>query len=387
VSLFARLTIADRALFTAHLSTIFLTASIFTLMWMAPETLLKIAQQTISSNIPVGESLLVVLLSIPVTLQQTLPISVLLGSVLFYQDVQKHYEWLSMQVSGLSTRRLLLPGLVVGACYAMAFLLLMEVVIPPADQYVKAYQERYNLETPEHRSFVFFDRDQKTHSLRRLVVVDSVDALPKSGLLFIEFWDKIREPGYEPLIKTMIRAKAAKTTPLEGRASWVLVEPRYNELNEDGVQVSETLRKEGTLREPNKSLGPLLALASQRPTAIATSALARFVSLLQQTEQEHELPFYAVRLWQRVSLPLACVLFAIYGYGLSKSSIRAARHWGIALTALTMFIFVITQSFFAHLGFKGSIPPALAALGPLVTACVPALLLRLNDRIDRFRHT
>ena len=82
---------------------------LFTIVWIAPETMLKVVKRTLSGiyTVPVGIQLL--LFEVPKILNKALPIGLFLGALFTFDKLSKDSEITIFRNAGMSSERIVLP--------------------------------------------------------------------------------------------------------------------------------------------------------------------------------------------------------------------------------------------------------------------------------------
>ncbi|MFM7468983.1 MAG: LptF/LptG family permease [Vampirovibrionales bacterium] len=373
-SLFSALffTRLDRYIFQRTLLWILTTIGVFTLVWIAPETLFKILQYGNNGTMTWEAAWQLLIANVPIIAQQTVPLSVMLGSVLLFQKLQQDQEWTAFQIAGISPRRLLLPALGAGFCISLLQWSLQETLIPWGGNTVERIEQHYGIAQKEARSFVFFDRDPVTQELERTVFIENLQRMPETRSMVLKFYARANEPGFLPLIHTLHWGSTlAWTSTKTHQTEWCMKEGRVVTLNTIGFQESQKPFKAHCENEKNDALPQLIHLLRQNPDTLGGKTLWDLVQAMKQTGQTYDMPFFQVKLWQRIVNPLACWVFILVGYWLSQQRPRQQKHWGLVWCASTLFLYIIFQTFCHQLGIEGQIPAGLATFLPLIgAACI-----------------
>jgi lipopolysaccharide export system permease protein len=371
----------DRYIFQRTLTWILTTIAVFTLVWIAPETLFKILQYGNNGTMPWSEAWQLLLATIPIIAQQTVPLSVMLGAVLLFQKLQQDQEWTAFQIAGISPRRLLIPALCAGVCISILQWSLQETLIPWGGNTVESIEQHHGIAQKEARSFVFFDRDTITQELKRTVFIENLQQMPVTRSMVLRFYARANEPGFLPLIHTLHWGSTlAWHQDGSKKTRWCMKEGRVVTLNTSGFQESQKPFQHYCEVEQNEALPQLIRLLRQNPDTMGGRTLWQLIDAMKTTGQTYDMPFFQVKLWQRIVNPLACWSFILVGYWLSHQRPRQQKHWGLVWCAATLFLYIIFQTFCHQLGIEGQIPPGFATFLPLMGAACVAYGIKWVER-------
>ena len=113
------LTLLDRYLGTQLVLIIVFAIALFTLIWLAPDTLFKLTQYVFSGQISWQQASLMFLYHLPEVLQNTIPVAVLLGTIVLFQRLSQNYELVAFFASGISAARILRSVLWIGLFFGL----------------------------------------------------------------------------------------------------------------------------------------------------------------------------------------------------------------------------------------------------------------------------
>src|SRR5689334_12239165 len=97
-------TLLDRYLCTQLLGIVLFAILLFSIIWLAPETLFNLTHYVLNGDINIGQACVMLLYHLPEVLQQTIPVAVLLGSIFLFQRLSQSYELVAFLASGISPR-------------------------------------------------------------------------------------------------------------------------------------------------------------------------------------------------------------------------------------------------------------------------------------------
>ncbi len=329
---------------------------LFTIIWLAPETLNKLIEYAAEGKISSAQAAWMFALHIPPVLQQTLPMAVLLGAIFTFRRISISSEWVALVSSGISPQRILMPVAAVGVLYAALLGLAQETLTPITSPQLQAYYQPLRKEQSGH--FVFVEKDDAGRLQRFFFMAQT---RPIQDVILLDY-----RPGANSVqVARILKAKTARWQPQT--SSWHL---------EKGI--SYTLDAEGVYQENRQfqhldvvtSRYPfeLLQFQGAKPLELSHGQLTHLVQLLQAGGQTDSVFFYKIRLWQKWAIPTACLVFALLGALLGIEKTRARRHDGILYGAIVLFFYSVLVPVGTNLGSLGLLPPFVAAWLPLCVA-------------------
>jgi lipopolysaccharide export system permease protein len=147
---------------------------------------------------------------------------------------------------------------------------------------------------------------------------------------------------------------------------WVLTHGQHHQLDANGVYLASAPFAEWIIATP-PAVPRLLQYQFYKPMDMSSTQLTELVGLLEGANQTENLPFYRVRLWQKWTPILACLLFGVLGALLGTEPVRSRRQDSLLYGAVLLFAYGVSQPTVTNLG-------ALQVLPPWATVVVPLLL-------------
>lgn len=363
------LTLLDWYLGSQQMLIITFAMVLFSLIWLAPDTLFKLTQYYFSGELPLGQAFLMFLYHLPEVLQQTIPVAVLLGTIVLFQRLSQHYEIVALLASGVSPRRILTSALWVGLLFGGLHAAVNEIIIPEtAPRLEKAYVEHDLKDLPD-RNFLFVEKNHD-NQLSKFFMIGQIQS-PKLSDFIILYYDETPLHGVQ--ISRILRSKTGHWVP-ESR-QWDLQDGIEYVLNDEGVYKEIRQFQDQQIRT-DKYAAILLEYSRLNPMAMPWGQLNQYIQLLREGGQMQEVPYFQVRLWQKIAAPVATVIFAILGAILGMERVRTNRVYGLIYGAVVIFAYSILVSFSGSFGSLDLLAPWLVAWLPLCIAVAVAALLQ-----------
>lgn len=331
---------------------------LFSIIWLAPDTMFKLTQYVFGGQLNVGQAAVMFLYHLPEVLQQTIPVAVLLGTVVLFQRLSQHYELVALLASGVSPRRILLSVLWVGLFFGALHATVNELIIPQtAPRLEKAYVS-HNLKDLADRNFLFVEKNHQ-NQLSKFFMIGQIQN-PKLTDFIILYYDETPLHGVQ--ISHILRSRTGRWMPESNQ--WLLQDGIEYVLNDEGVYKEIRQFKEQQIRT-DRYAPILLSYSRLNPMSMPWGQLRQYIKLLKEGGQAQEVPYFEVRLWQKWSAPVATVIFAILGAILGMERIRTNRVYGLIFGAIVIFVYSILVPFSGSFGSLDILPPWVVAWLPL----------------------
>ncbi len=366
---FKPLTLLDWYISSQLVMIILFAVFLFSLIWLAPDTLFKLTQYVFSGQIQLPQALTMFAFHIPEVLQQTIPVAVLLGSIFLFQRLSQSYEMVAMLASGISPRRILTAvlwvGLLFGACHA----LVQEVLLPQTDPRLEKMYTAMGLKDIPDRNFLFVEKNHRDQ-LSKFFMIGQVQGTPLTDFIIL-YYRETPQDGVQ--ISRIIRSKTGEWSKASNQ--WILNDGIEYVLNEEGVY--KEIRQFATQQIRTDRFAPLLLDYSRsNPNAMPYQQLKEYIRLLKEGGQRQDVPYFQVRLGQKWAGPVATVIFAILGALLGMERVRTNRLYGLTFGAVLIFLYSILVPFSGSFGSLDLIAPWLVAWIPLIVVVVVTFVMQ-----------
>lgn len=366
---FKPLTLLDWYICSQLVLIILFAVVLFSIIWLAPETLFKLTQYVFSGQISLGQAAVMFGFHLPEVLQQTIPVAVLLGTIILFQRLSQHYELVALLASGISPKRILLAVFWVGLMFGLIHAAVNEWIIPQtANRLEKMYTDAKLKDIPD-RNFLFVEKNHRKQ-LSKFFMIGQIQK-PQLSDFIILYYTETPENGVQ--ISRIIRSKTGRWIP-ESR-QWQLKDGIEYVLNTEGVYKDIRQFDEQQIRT-DRYAAILLDYTRLNPMAMPWGQLKHYIKLLKEGGQLQEVPFFQVRLWQKWAGPVATLIFALLGAILGMERVRTNRLYGLTFGAIVIFIYSIMVPFAGSFGSLDIVAPWLVAWLPLFVAIIITAVLQ-----------
>lgn len=335
------------------------------LMFVA-NTLMRFSQDIFGKEINYAAVGQLILFSIPGTLKLTLPMATTLAAALGMSRLSRESEVTAMRAAGISVRRILLPILLFGGLVSLLSFFLAESVVPRSEVKFNDTLRRIfsSGEGIGVRSNVLLKFDNGRYYVnianvapgeKGAIAMSDIDVFykPKIG----EIWHYHADDGYyADGVMTLLQPKIRQ---LEG-------EQTISFKVKDKLQITQRISTETFFGQP----------PAKEQTAVelrATIEELRSRGLVDSAEQ------YETEYHNRFSIPLACIVFALFAPIIAFHYAKGGAFVGVLLSIIIVFLYynvwILTSQVLASAGI----------LSPLLGAWTPNLLFATAALIALWR--
>ena len=339
------------------------------------------------------------LLQMPYNTLLTLPMAVLIATIISIGELGRHGELTAMKSSGISLYRITLPLMAFGLVLTLGVLFMGETIVPRLNEQSNEVYEEEILDQPAdfedfRGNFVYQNPEGYTYLVRSMFVNDSGGGSADQVEIQREMEDgtfvRINAPQmtWEPgngvwaLRNGELRvfpgeaasdSAAADSTAADSAAAAAAeapIEPAPTPRDTSAAGAALTTRPIDErmytfliLRSPDLSDSPQeLLVESKEPEEMGYEDLVRYIDdrerLGADTRQE------MVDLHMKIAYPFANFVILIFGIALVGSASHASRQSGTVGFGLALFLTIIFWGFLRvgqGIGYGGGLPPVVAA--------------------------
>lgn len=353
----------------------------FTSLMFAGKELFNITELLAASKISALTAVELVGLFLPSIIVMTLPMAMLLGALLGFGRLSGDSEVVALYASGVSLYRVAVPVVVMSVLVTAAGFVINEIVVPRTNILHEQIMKHANPEDMalSDKPFMFADvhdrtvnaivfvqggRDESTGALRNVSVVQyGKDGKPE---LFI--YGK--------------RAIWQGPTAQGGMNTWTFTDGYTRALTVGGGLIL-TARFAGAHTRPVhlERTPDAMAAAQKKPDEMSYAELKTFIKGLQAGGVEtiqmggRSVQELKVRLYQKISIPLAALVFALVGIPLGIRPQRTSSAMGLGLAIVIIFAYWVFTNYVTILGNNGTIAPFAAAFLPTAAGVAAGVAL------------
>ncbi|MCR4880805.1 MAG: LptF/LptG family permease [bacterium] len=370
------LNILDRYILKQVVETFIISLVIFTSIIFATDAFITIVKQITRYGIPLQIAAMLIMLKLPSMLIMTIPMGVLLSTILTVNRMNNALEITILKACGVGVSRMAKTILICSVVAALSGFAINEVIAPIASRQAKTLTiwaiMQKNVPNGK-RNFVF--REMKKGQLTRFFHVASVE---HNKLKNVTVLDLSRKGTIQ-----VNYSRSGDTTP-EG---WVLNNGVVYTISTTGkilnTAVYDTMHFDNTAEAAAK-------IAEVEETEMNYFQLRKYIKNEKKnfeqnvkekydaqkddedkdTEEEvrksikNDLLEFEILLNEKLAMPFTSIVFALIAIPLAITGPRARFNRGLIFSIAVLFMFYILRAFASALGQNGVIPPSLAAWMP-----------------------
>jgi lipopolysaccharide export system permease protein len=289
---------------------------------------------------------------LPETVTLVLPVAVLFAVVFTVGVLGRHSELTAAKASGISFHRMVRPLLIASFGAVLLDLGLTELAPVTSSRRAELLGQKQIRLTTSRYNFVYRADGGWVYAIRSLETATR------------DMRDLIMEregagPEYPTIVIAAPRASYDTTKRARG---WTLSKGALRYLLGPGREAAFTF---DTMRTPELRETPAALLAEPKaPDEMRYAELARYIDALARSGSDTKK--LQVDLALKLSVPVACIIIALFGAPLAISTPRSGTAWGVAVCLATTFIDLLMFQLSKAVGAGGVLPPTFAAWLPNV---------------------
>ncbi len=319
-----------------------------------------LARLSSETTVPLRTSLELLVLRIPYLAAYSLPMSMLLATLLAFGRLSERNEITAFRTAGLSLGRIAVPVMMTAMLVTLSSLAITEYVVPRSEsRYRDVLAEVFRAATRDIRENVMFR--EPVDGVESIFFARSVDGRDgtMSQVVILQF-----APDGRP--SRMIEAASARWAE-EG---WSLHDGTLYLLGSASGVTTKFQQLRVGLKRPPAQIGT----PRRDPAEMTIAELRQQIAQLRAAGEG--VLRYAVNLQLKLALPASSMVFALLAVPLGLRPHRSARSTGLGLTVLVLLGYYISITVTTALGERGQLTPFLAAWIPnLAAGSIGAYLL------------
>lgn len=343
---------------------------LFIVIWIAPETLLKVIKRTLAGVYDLSTAVQILLLEIPKILNKALPVGLLLGTLFTFDKLSKDSEITVMRSFGISFSRIVVPVIVFSLFVTAGCFVVYDKLIP------LSVKRNSVIQGDNPRSHFVYTFKDKTGAPEKIMIVSNFDKNVIEKLVVLNFSGQ-QYSDANILSNIMISENAVYKDGV-----WSLPVAKKYKLNEDGIfdLIEDVKKVEIISGQKAQDVYTLMTYSVKRERELNNSELLNYVKLLKKEHLMDEYNYMLNKYLQRYFHSLICVLFAILGCLLGFSQPREQRLIGFTIAIAIVFSYYITLPFFDMLAEKRVLSPYITStIQPLAILVVAYILKKIKD--------
>ena len=339
-----------------------------------------LVRKIVESGLPAEMALKVLLLKLPSFLVISFPMAMLMSSLLAFSRLSSNSEIKALRSLGVSSKRMVASTLILGVFMTGLTFVFNDFVVPQSNRAAEITLRRgLKLSMPA-------DYGKDIMYSRFGLIVDPINNTSREGLTHLFYAKEFKNSqminvtlldfsrvGYTQMLV------AEKAFWKEASANWEFSEGNILTLSPNNSSTSVGF---DSYIYPLDSGPSDIATLPQDANNMTIAQARKAQFLYNQTGNVKEERRMKVRIQEKFTLPMACIVFVLIGSSIgSKPNSRASQGQGFGLSILLILFYYILSFTFSSLGVSGSINPVLAAWSPVfISLFGGTLLLRKADK-------
>lgn len=340
----------------------FIVVSVGALLMILANMIIQYSQPLFRKEIPPSAILQLILYSIPSAINLALPVSVTISAGLATARLVRESEITAFRSAGVSLKRIFVPFILFGALIAVINFYISENISPQSQRLAKNIL-RYIFAAAEAlpaQSNISLQFDEGRYTLFIQTARKEGNRILMSNVLLLS------RPGRD-------RAQIVKAgTGVYEQGTLTLDQPKIWEIQDERIiqfRVSEKLTITRSIPVESFFGQPL-------PEEQNRHELLQTINALKARGAHSYAAEYEVEYHNRLSLPLSCIVFAIFSPILSFHFARGGPFVGLLLSLIVVFLYYNSWLFTAQVlsARLNLMPPIVGAWLPNVLFCVMGVL-------------
>ncbi len=360
-----RLPLLDRWMVVEVIGPLLFFIALFTLLLLTGGVMFELVRQMVDKNLPLAIAVQVLLFSMPRWLAFSVPMGTLMACLFVFTRLSTNSELTALRSLGVTTIRMITAAMVLSIVMTGFTFFLNDVVVPRSNRFAEVTLQRAlgrSLATEKGEDIIYpqFGRlssDADEESRRGLTQLFYARSFANGEMLNVTVLDFSRVGFTQMLV-------AEKAIWNEAQAQWDFFDGQNLTLSPNG---SSTKVEFDRYVYPLGS-GPLRLTRIQKDAVNMTVAEARQAERLYvEAGNNKDARKIRVRIQEKFTFPLACVVFGLFGATLgAQPSYRTSRSFAFVLTLGIIVVYYVISFSFSSLGVKGTLPPVVAAWLPVL---------------------
>ena len=322
---------------------------VFTTIIFASDTFITLIKQIAKFGIPFKVAFIMILLNLPSVIVMTIPMGVLLATVMTLNRLSLSSEITVMRACGIGLNRIAKPIFIFAVLMSLSSFFINETVVPVMTRQSKdlALWALGQKNIPEGKENFVFKEVTETGTLKRLFYVGMCQ---KKTLYNVTVLDNAKEGTIQ-----VLQARQGKTSP-EG---WVFEKGAAYTIANDGQVLNTTLFDTSTVK-----FGLDLSQELNKNTAkeMNFTKLTKYLASSELLPEDRRV--YTIELFDKIALPITTIVFVLVGVPLAITPPRVRYNRGFLFSILIIFAYYVVRALSISFGEAGSLTPFIAAWLP-----------------------
>ncbi len=374
-----RIPLIDRWLLGELIGPLLFALTAFTVVSLSVGVMFDLVRKIVESNLPWTIAVQVLMLRLPSFLVISFPMATLMASLLAYSRLSANSELTALRSVGVTASRMIAPAIALALLMTCLSFLFNDVIVPRTNR-----SAEFTLQRALGKAIAAEKGDNIVYS--RFGRVVSPDGDVGNGLTQL-FYAREFQDGTMIDVTVLDFSRFGFTQMLvadkanwnEKQAKWEFKEGKILTLSPSGSTTSADFDRYLYPLSP----APLrIARLPKDANNMTVSEAIEAERLLSDAGDRKEARRLRVRIQEKFTVPMACLVFGLIGSSLgAKPNSRTSRSQGFGISVVLIFVYYVLSFSFSSLGVKGTLAPLIAAWAPvLISLTGGGFLLRQASR-------
>ena len=356
-----RLRILDKYIFRETVLAFFFGICAFSAVFIGSGTLFKIARYITDYGASFSSVVKIFVYGLPGIIMWTFPMSMLLATLLTFGRLSSSSEITAMKSCGVSFGRIAAPAIFLGFIVSVCAILFNEHVVPWANtayNNVLYYEIQGNTEMKSQEHIIV--KEINDGQIQRLVYAREYRAETETlqGVTMQEFTDG--------KVSHVENATFAEWT----NGTWVMHDGMIYDISED--ERAHTMKFDKQIL-PVKASPRQIVREQKKPEELTMRELKAQIRIMKT--QYVNTSKLETELYQRITVPMASLIFALIGVPLGLQPTRNSSSMGFALSVIIIFVYYAVMTLANALARGGAIAPMYAVWIPNIIGLICGAIL------------
>lgn len=355
-----KVTLLDKYILRQVIEMFIMGVAVFTSIIFASDTFITLIKQISLFGIPFKVALMMIILNLPQVIVMTIPMGVLLATVMTLNGLSLKSEITVMRACGIGLNRIAKPIFIFALVMSVASFIINESIVPIMTKQSKdlALWALGQKNIPEGKQNFVFKELTDDGGLKRLFYVGYCE---NKTLHNITVLDTAKEGTIQ-----VLQATEGKTSP-EG---WNFQKGAVYTIGDEGKILNTTLFDESIIKfgldmskELNKNVAKEMNFAK----------LINFINHNHISDEQKNI--IHIELWDKLALPLTTLAFVLIGVPLAITPPRVRYNRGFLFSILIIFTYYLIRALSISFGEAGTLHPFFAAWMPNIVLTIFGAML------------
>ncbi len=354
------ITLLDKYILKQVIEMFLMGVCVFTSIIFASDTFITLIKQISLFGIPFKVALMMIILNLPSVVVMTIPMGVLLATVMTLNDLSLKSEITVMRACGIGLNRIAKPIFVFAIVMSIFSFFINESIVPVMTKQSKdlALWALGQKNIPDGKQNFVFKELNENGFLKRLFYVGYCE---DKTLYNITVLDTSKEGTIQ-----VLQAREGKTSP----KGWNFEKGAIYTVDSEGKILNTTLFDDLNAQfgvDMSKELSKNVAKEMNFPKLLQYLATTKI-----DTGQKRIL---VIELFDKIALPVTTIALVLIGVPLAITPPRVRYNRGFLFSILIIFIYYLIRALSISFGESGKLEPFLAAWMPNIVLTIWGLIL------------